>query len=220
MAGEHASTSQFEQLVAELDTLAKALPADTDDDADAIAAAAAEGGGEAGGDGDADDKGGKPDGDADDKGPMAKSFTVKLEDGTEVEAVDGAELVKALQAQVSGLEGGVAKALGSAVGLLKQQGELLTKQGEMIKSLSASVAALRREPGGRKSTVSVHEPVVAKALGGEEKKTEGVSAQEFMVKAMDAFNAGKLTGGQVALAEASINRGEQPPADIVKAVLS
>lgn len=212
MAGENAS--QFDQLVAELDTLAKALPADKDDDAQAIAAAAAEGGGEAGGDGDADDMGGEPDGDADDMGgkkPMAKSFQVTLEDGTTMEAVDGAEMVKSLQNQVANLEGSIAKALTGAV-------EAIKAQGEMIKSLNSQVRSLRSSGAGRKTAVSVHEPVIAKSMPSAGAK-EGISSEEFMAKAMDAFKAGRIAALDVATVEACINRGEQPAAHIVKSVL-
>ena len=89
--------SQFNELLAELETLAKAQPADGDQK---IAAAAAEGG--AGAPDDEDDEGeadpaagnGEPDGD--EGKPMAKSFRVTMPDGTEQEAVDGTALVKSL----------------------------------------------------------------------------------------------------------------------------
>lgn len=209
MAGEKQETNQFEQLVAELDTMAKALPADNGEDDEKIQAAAAEGGG----DGDDDDMGGKPDGDADDEGkPVAKSFTLTLEDGTTMEAVDGAEMVKSLQEQVSGLEGNMVKAMGAAVDLIK-------KQGDMLKSLTAQVAKLSGTGAGRKAVVSITEKAPAAGEQMTKSEPQGVSPNEFMAKAMEAFNVGKLTSLQIATAEACINRGEKIPDAIVTTVL-
>ena len=41
----------------------------------------------------------------------------------------------------------------------------------------------------------------------------------FLAKAMTAQAAGRLTGAQVAVAEAHINNGKAPPAEIIEAVL-
>ncbi|MDR2875423.1 MAG: hypothetical protein LBV44_05785 [Methylobacillus sp.] len=66
--------------------------------------------------------------------------------------------------------------------------------------------------------------IVAKALATGKpilflrKKKSKPNATDFMVKALDAQKAGRITGGDVARAEAYINRGMQVPAKIVRAV--
>jgi len=211
--------SQFDKLMAELSSLSadqevmtKALPADDGKDEEKIQAAAEDGGL----DGDADDEGGKPDGDADDKGdkPMAKSFKFTLEDGTEVEAQDGSEMVKALSDRVTLIEGekdGLAKALESAVGVIKGYAPL-------IKSLQEQVIKLGGEGRGRKTVVSVMEkPAPAAVLAKSE--PAGVSHDVFFAKAMDAQKQGRISGTDIAVAESCLNRGEAIPQSIVARVM-
>lgn len=210
--------SQFEKLLGEIaglaaeqESMAKALPADNGEDEATIQAAAAEGG--AGPqEPDADDKGGAPDGDADDEGkPMAKSFKLTLEDGTELEAQDGTELVKSLQERIEKNEGNMAKALESTVGLIKAQGE-------MIKSLTEKVTKLSGEGRGRKTVVSV---VEKPAAGATMVKSEaaGMSADQFFAKALDAQKSGRISGTEIAIAETCLNRGEAIPAHIIQRVV-
>lgn len=207
----------FEKLMAELsslsadqETMAKALPADDGKDEEKIQAAAGEGGS----DGDADDMGGKPDGDEDDGGdkPMAKSFKFTLEDGTEVDAQDGTELVKSLQDRIAATEVTMAKALGSAV-------ELIKGQASMIKSLSDSVKKLGGEGRGRKAVVSVVEKPAPGASPMAKSEPAGVSHEVFFAKAMAAQKEGRLSGMDIAMAESCLNRGEVIPQSIVARVM-
>lgn len=212
--------SQFDKLMQELGSLsadqeqmAKAIPADDGKDEEKIQAAAADGGL---GDGDADDKGGKPDGDADDKGdgddkPMAKSFQLTLEDGTVVEAQDGAEMVKALQTRIETAEGNFAKAMDAAVGLIKGQADL-------IKSMSDRITKLSSEGRGRKAVVSVVEKPVPGATELKKSEPAGMSTNEFFAKALTAQREGRLSGTDIAIAEACLNRGEAIPSTIVQRV--
>lgn len=207
--------SQFEKLMGELsqlgtdqETMTKALPADDGKDEEKIQAAAAESGLE--GDGDADDMGGKPDGDEDDKPAMAKSFKFTLEDGTEVEAQDGSELVKSLHDRVAKTEGEMFKALETAVTLIKGQGDL-------IKSMQDQIKKLAGEGRGRKAVVSVVEKpgpegVMAKA------QPDGMSHDDFFAKAFAAQREGRLSGTDIAIAESCLNRGEAIPQNIVQRV--
>ena len=210
--------SQFEKLLGEIadlgaeqEAMTKALPADDGKDENKIQAAAAEGGS----DGDADDVGGAGDGDADDEGasgkPMAKSFKLTLEDGTEIEAQDGAEMVKSLQARIDKNEEDMAKALGSAVDLIKGQAS-------MIKSLTERVAKLAGEGRGRKTVLSVIEkPEPEKTLAKSE--PQGMSPEMFFAKALDAQKDGRISGTDIAIAEASLNRGEAIPNHIIQRVV-
>ena len=206
----------FEKLMAELsslstdqETMAKALPADDGKDEQKIQAAAEDGGL---GDGDADNNGGMPDGDKDDGGkPMAKSFKFTLEDGTEVEAQDGSELVKSLGERLDATETTMAKALGQAVDLIKGQGE-------MIKSMQDQIKKLSGEGRGRKAVVSI----VEKPGPGEgvmaKSESQGMSHEQFFAKALTAQKEGRLSGTDIAIAESCLNRGEAIPANIVARV--
>lgn len=212
--------SQFEKLLGEIadlqadqEVMTKALPADDGKDEEKIQAAAAEGGS----DGDADDKGGKPDGDADDEGkPMAKSFKLTLEDGTEIEAQDGAEMVKSLQERIEKNEESMAKALGSAVELIKGQASL-------IKSLTEKVTKLAGEGRGRKAVVSVVEkPSAGNGAGSNtmaKSEPAGMSPDQFFAKALTAQKEGRLSGVDIAIAESHLNRGEAIPAHIIQRVV-
>lgn len=216
--------SQYEKLLGEIadlhaeqETMAKALPADDGKDEEKIQAAAAEGGSDGGvaGDGDADDKGGAPDGDADDK-PMAKSFMLTLEDGTQIEAQDGGEMVKSLQERIEKNEQSMAKALGSAVELIKGQASL-------IKSLSERVTKLSGEGRGRKAVVSVVEkPAAGNGAGSNtmaKSEPAGMSHDQFFAKALTAQKEGRLSGVDIAIAESHLNRGEAIPAHIIQRVV-
>jgi len=180
--------------------LNKALPADGDTAKDDAKIA------DAAGEGEDDEKG-------EEGGEMAKSFKIVLEDGTEVEAVDGADLIKSLVARIEGNESSVLKVLGETA-------KVALAQGELIKSLQADLAALKSEGKGRKAVLAITEKPAPKTE--ELRKSEagdGLTGEEFMAKAMSAQAAGRINGTQVAIAEAHINAGKNPPLDILKAVL-
>ena len=217
--------SQYEKLLEELETMAKAMPGDDAADDDKIAAAAAEANPDADGDGKNDvtgdglnpegseGLGDEGEGDGDDEETMGKSFALKLEDGTELEAIDGTELVKSLMARVESNEGTVMKALGTAV-------DLLGKQGNMIKSLQDEVKKLAGEGRGRKTVVSVSEkPVAGATMAKSQGAADGLSANEFMAKALAAQASGRLTGLDVARAESALNKGLPVPQDVVNRVI-
>lgn len=203
----------FEKLLAELqelqsdqEDLQKALPDDSGED-DARIQAAAEEGGEA----EPDDEGAGEDPEGGEGEIGAKSFTLKLEDGTEIEAQDGTELVKALNARLDETEANVTKALETAVALIKSQGD-------MIKSLSDRVAKLGGEGRGRKAVVSVVErPPAGSTLSKSDQTT--MTGEEFLAKALDAQKAGRITSLDVATAEACLNRGAPVPDAIIKRVV-
>lgn len=210
----------FDKLMADLaqastdqETMRKALPAEDGTDDTSIQAAAAEGGAQddKGGDGKKPAAEGEGEGEGGDGKPMGKSFTVKLADGTEVEATDGAEMIKSLTERLDATETTMAKALGDAVGLIRGQAD-------MIKSLGEQVTKLRGEGRGRKAVVSLNVKQDATALAKSDDK--GLKPGEFMAKAMTAMTAGKITGMDIAHAESCLNRGEAVPAHIIQSVLA
>jgi len=188
--------SQFQALLDTLngvatdaDTLKKSVPAAAEDapgtgegvtadeqaeDDEAIAAAAAEA--EAKGEG---------------KGEtLGKSFEVVAEDGTKHEAVDATELVKSLMSRQEATEGNLMKAMEAMVGTVQ-------KQGELIKSLTEKVAELSTQGRGRKSQLVVldkPDTTLAKSGAGDK---QGMSIDEFFVKANTAFDQGKITGKEL-----------------------
>lgn len=202
--------SAFDKLLEELDVMAKALPAGGEggDDADKKIAAAAEDGGDADGDkSDAKDdesKDGKDGGET-----LGKSFTFKLDDGTEVEGVDGTELVKSLTERMDSTESVMAKALETAVTLIKAQGAEIVALKERVEKISS-------EGRGRKTVVSVVEK--GKPLAKSEDK--GMTSEQFLTKAESAMEAGRISGRDLALAESCLNRGAPVPEAIISRVVN
>lgn len=211
--------SKFQELVGELEgevnALAKALPADDGDGDEKIAAAAAEGGSQ-GGHVEPDGDEPKKEGEGDDA-PMAKSFEVTLADGSKASALDATDLIKSMQTEIQGLgaklaeQDTLAKSMESLVGLVKTQNT-------MIKSLSDRVQSLAGEGRGRKSIVTIQEKPAA---GTELAKSEptGVKPEEFMAKAMAAYDGGKLTGVQLTAIDVSLRNGAPIDPALIRTVI-
>jgi len=83
-----------------------------------------------------------------------------------------------------------------------------------IKALNTQVVEMRADldalRGGKPMTKALQARRGAARLAGE----------EFMAKALSAQAAGRITGVQVAIAEAYINAKQAPPREIVQAVLA
>ena len=228
-----AQGSPFEALLGELATMTKALPAG-DGDA-AIAAAAGDTGGKggkkAGGDtvGDKGDKGknGKisgeddPELDADGK-PIMKALTVQI-DGKNVEALDGTALIKSLMdtcevlsKKVDESENIVAKALGTAVTLIKAQGEKIANQANLIKALQENVGEIGNEGRGRKTLLSIIDKpgILAKAEDG------AMTGAEFFAKANQAFDKKMITGKDLTIIDVSMRQNQAIDPGLVQKVLS
>lgn len=170
---------------------------------------------------------GEGEGDGEGKPAFAKSLKVTLEDGTEVEAFDGAELVKSLTEQVGAL---TAKATANESLMVKAVGQLVTLSKSLAdgySKLSARVEAMSNEGRGRKAVLTLAErpkaapatAEVALAKGGE---GEGVDLNEFMAKATDQFQAGKITSTELCYIEAALNNRahETIGAGLVKKVMA
>ena len=158
---------------------------------------------------------------------MGKSFTVTLEDGTELEAVEGTELMKSLMLKVNDNRDSMEKALGLAVTNLKSLGEKFTRQstvlksqGDLIKSLQENIERIGGQGKGRKTVVSVHEKRSPEELKKSDETEQGLGRQEFMAKALSAQREGKVTGLELSQAESYLNRGLIIPESIVNKVLS
>ena len=183
------TTPSWDQLLGDIETMAKSQPAATAEGAEGEAEETEEEEGE-----------GEPEGQA----PMAKSFEVTLADGSKVTAVDGSEVLAQLGARIDVRDGQIAKALGGLTALVKSQGDLIAK-------LSAAPRAPRRSV----LTVNGKEP----ATIAKSETPAGISGAEFMVKGWAACQAGKISARELNIAEQYVNAGQSPPAETVQKVL-
>ena len=219
-AGEGAASNSFDALLGELDTMLKACTAEDDGkggDKKIKKAAGAAGEGREGGEAEGTE-GGEGSGDLEEEEgqPFGKSFTVQLPDGTTQEAYDGTELLKALHAENGALRAdlvGAGNAFNAALGVMRAMQAQQTKQGGMLKSLTAEVTALRGQGTGRRSALSVHDKP-ATTTGGDGRPT--VKPADVMHKAMALFNEGKMSGSDVRRIEAYQGRGIVAPPDVLE----
>jgi hypothetical protein len=200
--------SKFEELLAQLnaeqeaqDTLAKALPQDSQDDATIQAAAEeghGEGDGEGEGEGDADGEG-----EGEGEGDLAKSLT--LADGEEV--IDATELLKSMQANITEQGDVLAKALPQVLQLVQGQSKMIQQQGELIKSMQTRIDQLAGQGRGRKTVVTVQEKTAAGEQPLAKSQPDGITPQEFMLKANSAFEKGVINGTQLTTIDVCLRQG-------------
>lgn len=148
--------------------------------------------------------------------PLVKSMKVKLEDGSEVDAIDGGEMLKALEARIASGEENTTKAVGQLVTLVKSQHAL-------IKSLGEQVTALRGEGRGRKTVIAVTErPGAGDTLakgGAEGAGGEGISVETFMAKSEAAWKAGAITGKEFTTIDVACRSGVAIDAPLIQKVI-
>lgn len=200
--------NNFDELLTELDVLAKAQSCDDKGGAAKIKKAAEDGaaaGGDAG-------EGGEGEGGEDDQ--FGKAFEVTLEDGTKTQAFDGTAMLKALHDENAALHATVTdqgeqlqKALEFGAGLLGQ----LKVQGELIKSLQADVVKLGNSGTGRRAMVNMHEKPAT--TGAQQQQPTKPARGDVMAKALSLLSAGSITGSDVARIEANFDRFGTIPAD-------
>lgn len=198
--------SDFDKLLAELsqetanqETLAKSLAAPAADDAK-IAAAAADG--------------------ADKKNPEDEEGLAKSLDGLNAAAsaagvavIDGEEFAKSIDSlggRMTAAEDVLAKAMDSALGMIRGQGE-------MIKSLNDRITALSGEGRGRKTVVTVNEP---KSSLEPLQKSQGYTVGEVMAKANSAFDAKKITGLELTTLDVALRNGTPPSESVLAKIVS
>jgi len=201
----------FEALLGELDTMTKALPADGGDKA---IAAAAGGTGEVGGNKDGGNvegdktEGKKKEGEEldEDGNPIMKSLMVTI-NGVEVPAEDGTALVKSLIGRIDDTEDVIAKALSATVGLVKKQGEIITQQAALIKSLQSDVQKIGSQGAGRKTLVNIHE-TASQTLAKSNPAANEVDGTTFLAKATTLFEAGKITGKDLTFIDVALRSNQ------------
>jgi hypothetical protein len=211
---------EFSKLVEELragsaenETMVKAIPAAADDKKIAAAAKDDENAPEAKDKAEADDDDDEDDDGEEGEPPMTKSFTLKTADGAKVEVTDGSQLLKSLGDRVAKIEGfGLEAAMSGAL-------ELIRAQGAMIKSLTERVIELAGAGRGRKAVVTIAEKPAPTATMAKAEE-QGVTPEVFFAKALSLQREGKVTGEDIARAEAALNRGLSIPNSIRLKVLS
>jgi hypothetical protein len=166
---------------------------------------------------------------------MSKSFVIETEGGQKIEVTDASDLLKSLTARFDGSEKQILTTLESVATLLKSQGALIQTMTErmgtqaetigsqetLIKSMRTDLDKLGSAPGGRKAVVTVAERQAGPAtdLMAKAGMPEGVTVDNFFAKAFDLQKDGKLTGTDIAIAEANLNSGQPVPQYIVQRVL-
>lgn len=237
--------SEFSKLAEDLETLAKSQGEMTEEQKIAAAAAAAghvepdgDEGAAAAAAGDNDgDEGAAAAADADslegaaaagDNGGndgddvLGKSFDVTTAGGAKVKAYDATALLKSLSDRMETIEGSIASNEEDRVSIAKSLSsiaDLLKSNANEIETLKKSLADMGDQGRGRKAVLTVME----KPQVGTMAKSEGASGtmgrKEFMAKADEAMKAGRISGGELSLAETYLNRGGAVPEELVSRVM-
>lgn len=214
-------SKQFEELLNQLnaeqeaqDALIKSLPQDSQDD-DKIQAAAAEG--EAGADDGTVTEENEEDEKLDENGePMAKSLT--LEGGEE--AIDATDLLKAMQADIDTHGDVLAKAMPQVLKLMQGQSQMIQQQGTLIKSMQSRMDALAGQGRGRKAVITVSEKPVTGEDPMVKSQQDGMSPQEFMLKANNAFDKKLITGTQFTTIDVCLREGQAIDPELIRKIVS
>jgi hypothetical protein len=192
--------SPFAALLTELDstaTVAKAMA----DEADMGA-----GGGEEEDEEEHPEDGGEAD--------MAKAITVKLGDGSVVEAIDGTAMMKAL----NGRQHQMSDAIRSLLTIVQNQNKVIERQGTMLKALGADLRKVAATGTGRRSQVTVHDQP-ARGPTGTMAKADTVSGDRFFAKAEQLSRAGKLPSTWAAEIEGSRIAGTPINPEVIRGVM-
>lgn len=149
--------------------------------------------------------------------PMVKSLKVKLADGSEVEAFDGAEMLKSLETRIETGEQKTSEVVTQLVSLVKSQGAL-------IKSMGDQVLALRGEGRGRKTVLAITEKAPAGgalAKGGDAAHADdGVpTVEEFLAKSEAAWKSGAISGKEFTTIDVACRSQTELDQSLIKKVM-
>jgi hypothetical protein len=150
-------------------------------------------------------------------GLMGKSFRVKLADGTETDAFDGTEMMKALAVKIEAQDvvaGDFAKAMTAMVDIVNTAQTVIVEQGKLIKSLQADVGKLSSAGTGRRALVNI----LAKPTTTVAAEVEKPSMNETMAKCFTAQSKGLLNAMDIARVEARLNTGLPVPDDVARVI--
>ena len=153
---------------------------------------------------------------------LKKSMTtVKLEDGSEVEAFDGESLIKSFSTKIEAQKTGVEEVLSAQNQMIKSLAEVVTSQSTMMKSMNDNLTKLGNSSKGRKTVINLQEkPDLNKSLDLDGEQKAGIKPHEFHQKLSKALKAEVITPHQAMTAETQINNGQNPSPDVVAKVMS
>lgn len=151
--------------------------------------------------------------DDDEEDEMGKSLNVTLENGEQVRALDGTAMVKALMAKQDTASNNVEALAAQTVSLLKSMSSTIDKQNTRIESLQKSLGDLGAQGRGRKSKVMVHD------RGSDAAPAATDAGEDVMQKAMQAFDAGKITGIELNTIDVGLRSRQTPPADLLAKIV-
>lgn len=235
--------SEFSKLAEDLETLAKSQGEMTEEQKIAAAAAAAghvepdgdEGAAAASGDNDGDEgaagtdslegaAAGADNGNNGDEGDdvLGKSFDVMTAGGEKVKAYDATALLKSLSERMETIEGSIAtneEDRESIAKSLSSIADLLKSNANEIETLKKSLADMGDQGRGRKAVLTVMEKPQVGTMAKSEGASGAMGRKEFMAKADEAMKAGRISGGELSLAETYLNRGGAVPEEIVSRVM-
>lgn len=160
---------------------------------------------------------------------MGKSFVFVDENNVEQKGFDVTEFMKALPARLATLESNDTSKLDQVIEAMGTMIEIIGQRDDMIKSLQTQVTQLSSLPGGRKSVLTIADRGnsindMQKSLnnlngGGSNAFQEGqLTTEQIMLKAQSAFEAGKITGMDLAVLEETTNSGAAIPAGLMKSL--
>ena len=161
-------------------------------------------------------------GNGDDDDVLGKSFDVKTESGGTVKAYDATALLKSLNDRIGLIEGALSGSNEESESIAKSLSsiaEVLKKNASEIDSLKKSIDSMGDQGRGRKAVLSVFEKPAAATLEKGGMAEGAMGRKEFMAKADEAMKAGRISGGELSLAETYLNRGGSVPEGIVSRVM-
>lgn len=132
--------------------------------------------------------------DGDDNGPQVDT------EGEEVEIIDATPVLKAIQASH--------EASAENIGRLER---VVIAQDRRLARMESALNAVLREPGVRKSALSIHEPP---ASGGPTVGKPADNGRELLAKAVEKVGKGLLSSVDVAIANKYVNAGQPIPAEL------
>jgi hypothetical protein len=213
----------FDALLADLDSMQKAMATAVIPKSGEGEGEGGEGGGQDGGEGEGGSSGGGTVDDADLE-MFGKSLNVTLESGETVRAIDGEAMLKgmtflrgentALRDELTVVTGDLAKsyqAIEALTGMCKSMGTA-------IDGLRGELARVSNTGRGRASSLSVLEKSTGAGSRDAAPPPAGATRKEILAKSMELLGKGLLSGSDVARIEGCLNVG-QPVPDHLKQVL-
>jgi len=205
----------FKKLVEEMNTMSKSLPAaeeDIKDDKDASVDDLPAG------DEVTDKEIVANADDNEDDDDFSKSLTVTTENGEQVQAFDGEQLIKSFNGKIKKQATDVEQVLTAQNGMIKSLTDIVTSQSKMLKSMNINMQALGNSGKGRKTVINVQEkPDLNKSLDAED---ETIQPQVFHQMLSKALKGGAINPDEAVRAETQINSGQNPHPDVVSKVMN